>query len=82
MTSILIHREPVYEAVCKRCINDVPRHELGEPIRHVVALDLLEHEIAGEVRRTTQRHGGGLHVVLEKGGAHLAQLATELLVTS
>ena len=37
---------------------------------------------ANEVRCTTQCHGEGMVVMLGEGGTHLAQLATELLVTS
>mgnify|MGYP001551610048 CR=1 FL=1 len=72
----------VREALRERGIDHVPSHQLGEAGRNVVDLDLLEHEVAREVHRTAQRHRRGLGVVLGEGGAQLAQLAAELLVTS
>jgi len=78
----VIGGEAVREARCECGIDNLARHQLGEPGRRVVDLDLLEHEIAREVRRTAQRDGGGLEVVLGEGGAYLAELAAELFVTS
>jgi hypothetical protein len=74
--------EPLPEAFCERAIDDVPRHQLGKAGGEVVALHLLEHEVAREVRRTSERYRRGLRVVFGEGGTHLPELAAELLVTS